>query len=105
MEYLIFALAVLLVACCLRFFEPYRKGSRPRENQLLPLVGPVAHVGGSLLIGWFGGLALAALAFVTIPVLAYVIHSLAILPALRARSLRRGKVTRQKARKPASPTA
>ena len=104
MEYLIFLLAVLLVACCLRYFEPLGKGSRPPQNQLLPLVGPVAHVGGSLLIGWLGGLAFAALAFVTIPVLAYVIHSLAILPALRARSLRRGKVTPPTAGKPASPT-
>lgn len=105
MEYLIFILAVLLVACCLRFFEPHRRDSRTAENHLVPLVGPVAHVGGSLLIGWFGGLAFAAVAFVTIPVLAYVIHSLAILPMLRARSLRRGKVTGAATRKPASPTA
>jgi hypothetical protein len=93
----IFLVAVLLLAIGLRHYEPKKKGGGGAESAAFSLVGPSAHLGGTMAIGWMGDMVLAALAFLAIPLLAYAVHSLVILPILRSKRLRGAYVDRRTA--------
>lgn len=88
MTYVIFSLAVVLLSVGLCQYEPQKSGRIGTENHFYALLGPAAHLGGSLAIGWTEGLIPGAVAFALIPVVAYAFHSLVILPLVRAKRLR-----------------
>ncbi|MCU0834247.1 MAG: hypothetical protein MUC77_07395 [Chromatiaceae bacterium] len=90
MEYVIFAAAALLLAWSLPYWAS-RRAQVPGGSGLAPrLAGVLGHLGGALALGWLDGAMTGLAAFVTIPLVASVIHGLLIDPQRRARRLRGG---------------
>lgn len=87
MEYLIFLAATLVLAIGFPHWEPTgRVNSAAGQNRLLGLTGVVGHLGGTAAIGWLSGFAAGAIALLTIPLAASILHTLVVHPL--AKSLR-----------------
>lgn len=88
MSYVIFTIASLVLAYSFPHWDPTRKLHVCSHDRALGFLGTSAHLGATMLIGWWEGLAAGIAALLLVPVTASVLYTLVFGPLERARRTR-----------------